>query len=193
MFYSEACERNKNPILEVITPWLRDVTTVLEIGSGTGQHAQYFTQYLPQIRWQMSDFGDYLTALQQQRFESLLPSIELDVRQAETWPEGKYDAVFTANSLHIMSATSLEKLVACVGRVLAAGGFLIIYGPFKYAGQYTSESNARFDQMLRQNDSESGIRDFEWVNKLVENQGLGMQQDVSMPANNQCIIWQKNA
>ncbi|MEQ9567200.1 MAG: DUF938 domain-containing protein, partial [Pseudomonadales bacterium] len=170
MFYSEACERNKNPILEVIKPWFHEVSTVLEIGSGTGQHAQYFTQHLPHLRWQMSDLGDYLANLQQQNFENLLPPIKLDVRQRGTWPQGKYDAVFTANSLHIMSASSVEKLVAGVGRLLSSGGLLVVYGPFKYGGQYTSTSNARFDQMLQQGDPESGIRDFEWVNQLAANQ-----------------------
>lgn len=191
MFYSEACERNKTPILKVISPWFQGLSTVLEIGSGTGQHARYFAQNLPQLRWQMSDCGDYLVDLQQQSLEKLPPPIELDVRQSKTWPQDRYDAVFTANSLHIMSVGSVEKLVAGAGRLLLSGGLLVVYGPFKYGGQYTSASNASFDQMLQQRDPQSGIRDFEWVDQLAANQGLKLMQDNAMPANNQCIIWQK--
>lgn len=191
MFYSEACERNKTPILKVISPWFQGISTVLEIGSGTGQHARYFAQNLPHLRWQMSDCGDYLAALQQQNMDNLPQPIELDVRQGRTWPQDRYDAVFTANSLHIMSASSVEKLIAGAGKLLSNGGLLVVYGPFKYGGQYTSASNASFDQMLQQRDPQSGIRDFEWINRLVANQGLKLMQDNAMPANNQCIIWQK--
>jgi SAM-dependent methyltransferase len=191
MFHSEACERNKDPILSVIRPWFQDLSTVLEIGSGTGQHARHFTRHLPHLRWQMSDFGDYLSALEAQQFDNLPPPVELDVRKDELWPKETYDAVFTANSLHIMNADSVESLFEGVGNVLGHRGILAIYGPFKYNGEFTSESNASFDQFLRQSDPGSGIRDFEWVNQLAGQQALYLQSDSSMPANNQCIIWQK--
>jgi SAM-dependent methyltransferase len=191
MFFSEACERNKHPILEVIRPWFQSLSTVLEIGSGTGQHARYFIQHLPHLHWQMSDFGDYLGALQTQEFELLPGPVELDVRQGESWPKCQFDAVYTANSLHIMDAPSVEKFFEGVGRVLSRHGVLAIYGPFKYGGKFTSDSNDRFDQTLRHAGSGSGIRDFEWINQLAESQGLHLQQDTSMPANNQCIIWEK--
>lgn len=192
---SEACERNKLPILEVLNEYLPQAGDVLEIGSGTGQHAVFFAAQFPDLRWQPSDTGDYLAGLRArvdaQGGANLLAVVELDVRGTR-WPAREYSAVFSANTLHFMSTAAAELLFRGVATVLSNGGVLIIYGPFKYQGDFTAPSNARFDDWLKSNDPERGVRDFEWVNQLAEQAGLVLQADVPMPANNQCLVWRKS-
>jgi SAM-dependent methyltransferase len=193
---SEACERNKGPILEVLTRAFAHTSKVLEIGSGTGQHATYFAVHLPHLIWQPSDTGDYLTGLRE-RIEhegtpNLRPPIELDVRNPP-WAVEPVDAVFTANTLHIMGWDAVKDFFVGIGRALAGPAVLCIYGPFRYGGRYTSASNAEFDRFLRARDPASGIRDFEEVNTLSSEQGLTLLADHPMPANNQLIIWHKRA
>jgi cyclopropane fatty-acyl-phospholipid synthase-like methyltransferase len=193
---SEAADRNKGPILEVIAKELAHTRHVLEIGSGTGQHALYFAARLPHISWQPSDTGEYLPELRERiRREgstNLREVIELDVR-GNPWPieaaAGPVDGVFSANTLHIMSWSSVQDFFRGVGRVLGIPGVLCIYGPFRYGGRYTTESNATFDDYLRNRDPESGIRDFEAVDELARQQGLALAADHAMPANNQLLVW----
>lgn len=189
---SEACERNQHPILAVLRSALAGVSEVLEIGSGTGQHAVHFARNLPQLVWQPTDRTDYLPGLAARVAlegpPNLRPPLELDVTRAP-WPVARTQAVFTANTLHIMSWTEVEALFAGLGRVLEPGGVLAIYGPFRYAGACTSASNARFDAGLRERDPASGIRDFESVDALAAGQGLALQADHAMPANNQLLLW----
>jgi cyclopropane fatty-acyl-phospholipid synthase-like methyltransferase len=192
---SEAADRNKGPILEIIAKELAHTRRVLEIGSGTGQHALYFAARLPHISWQPSDTGEYLPELRERiRREgstNLREVIELDVR-GNPWPietAGPVDGVFSANTLHIMSWSSVQDFFRGVGRVLGNPGVLCIYGPFRYRGRYTSDSNATFDDYLRNRDPESGIRDFEAVDELARQQGLGLAADHPMPANNQLLVW----
>jgi hypothetical protein len=193
---SEACERNKHPILEILASAFAHSRTVLEIGSGTGQHAMYFAAHLPHLVWQPSDTGDYLTGLREriahEGTPNLRPAIELDVRTLR-WPVEPVDALFTANTLHIMGWPAVKDLFRGVGAVTTAPAVLCIYGPFRYGGRYTSASNAEFDRYLRARDPESGIRDFEDVNTLSSEQGLHLLADHPMPANNQLIIWHKPA
>ena len=192
--YSEACERNKDPILSILTDAFKNIQHVLEIGSGTGQHAVYFARHLPHICWQPSDCEPYIHDIEQ-RIALEGPAncrtpLVLDVSQ-QPWPIETVDAVFSANTLHIMSWSCVEDFLAGVGKIIRSGGLLCIYGPIKYNGDYTSDSNAQFDIWLKQRDPLSGIRDFEAVDALAQAQGLKLLQDHKMPANNQLIIWNK--
>jgi SAM-dependent methyltransferase len=190
--FSDACERNKVPILEVLRTAFTDCTRVIEIGSGTGQHAVHFARYLPHLHWQPTDRAEHLPGLSARIAAegppNLAAPVELDVL-AEPWPAVRGDAVFSANTLHIMSWVGVQALFAGLPRILATGGVLAVYGPFKYAGRCTTESNAAFDAMLRERDPQSGIRDFETVNELAEVAGLRLSADHAMPANNQLLVW----
>jgi SAM-dependent methyltransferase len=191
---SEACERNKGPILRILTGAFARCRSVLEIGSGTGQHAVHFATHLPHLRWQPSDRDDYLPGLRERIAHegppNLQPPIELDVRNLP-WPVGRVDAIFTANTLHIMDWAAVEDLFRGVGAALDARGVFCVYGPFRYGGHYTSASNAAFDEYLRLRDPLSGIRNFEDVNNLSSEQGLRLLEDHAMPANNQLLVWHK--
>lgn len=192
--FSDACERNKGVILDVLKNACSDCESVLEVGSGTGQHVVYFARSLPAIHWQPADTAQYLPGLQA-RLQTEAPNnvasaVELDVRMTP-WPVGQYDGVFSANTLHYMGTDCVEAFFRGVGAVLRPGGVLIVYGPFRYDDQFTSDSNARFDEYLRESDPVRGIRDFEWVNKLAAAQQLTLVRDVAMPANNQTLVWGK--
>jgi SAM-dependent methyltransferase len=190
--FSDACERNKGPILEVLRSAFAGCTRVVEIGSGTGQHAVHFARDLPHLQWQPTDRAEYLPDLAVRIAEEGPPNlsspVELDVL-AEPWPAVRGDAVFSANTLHIMSWVGVEAFFSRLPRVLERGGVLAIYGPFKYGGRFTTESNAAFDAMLRERDPQSGLRDFEAVDALAEAAGLKLETDHAMPANNQLLVW----
>jgi len=196
--YSEACERNKRPILEILRDALVDSGSVLEIGAGTGQHAVFFTRDLEHVTWTPTERPAGVAALRA-RVEvegggNVSAPLELDVND-DPWPaavrDREYDAVYSANTLHIMSWTSVEALFDGVGGVLARGGTLCVYGPFRYGREFTTPSNARFDESLRARDPDSGIRDFEAVSALARDQGLELRADHAMPANNQLLIWRR--
>lgn len=193
---SEACERNKGPILRILADAFARSRVVLEIGSGTGQHAVHFATHLPHLTWQPSDREEYLDGLRERIARegppNLRPAIELDVRLLP-WRLEPVDAVFSANTLHIMGWNAVEDFFRGVGSVLSTPGVLCIYGPFRYRGAYTSESNAQFDQYLRARDPDSGLRDFEDVNRLALARGLRLLHDHAMPANNQLLVWHKPA
>ncbi len=193
--FSQACENNKQPILTVLQRWLTQPATVLEIGSGTGQHAVHFAANLPHLNWQTSDLPENHGAIHQWMNEAALaniqPPLTLDVA-AEQWPIKNIDAIFTANTLHIMSWAHVQAFFSNLSKVLADDALLLVYGPFNYEGKYTSDSNARFDVWLKDQGSERGIRDFEAVNKLAEEAGLKLQEDNAMPANNRLLVWKKN-
>ena len=190
--FSEACERNKQPILGVLRDELAGCSRVLEIGSGTGQHAVHFARHLRHLEWQPTDRADYLPDLAARIAEegtpNLLAPLELEVLQTQ-WPVVTADAVYSANTLHIMSWPEVEAFFSGVGHTLAAGGVLVVYGPFRYAGNFTSESNAAFDCSLRERNAASGIRDIEAVHRLAETQGLALKADYGMPANNRVLVW----
>lgn len=189
---AEACERNKGPILEVLRDAFAPVSSVLELGSGTGQHAVWFAGHLPHLRWQPSDCGEGLPALRERvsaaGLPNLAPPLELDVRH-QPWPIAGVDGVFTANTLHIMSWSAVGALFRGVGEVLAPGGVLCIYGPFAYAGVHTSPSNAEFDRFLRARDPDSGIREVGAVAALARSQDLLLREDRPMPANNRTLVF----
>ena len=189
--FSEACERNKQPILDRLVDELVRSSRVLEVGSGTGQHAVHFARNMRHLEWQPSDRADYLYDLAARIAEegtpNLLAPLELDV--LGQWPKLAADAVYSANTLHIMSWPEVEAFLSGVGQVLAVGGVLVVYGPFRYAGRFTSDSNAAFDRSLRERDPASGIRDIEAVRGLAEAQGFALTADHAMPANNQLVVW----
>ncbi len=194
--FSEACERNRTPILAVLREILPLQGRVLEIGSGSGQHAVHFGAALPGIVWQTSDLPQHHAGIRawidESALSNVLPPLALDANDV-AWPVAAVDAVFSANTLHIMPWPAVEKLFAGVGRVLAAGGTLCLYGPFNYGGRHTSESNARFDAWLQQRDPASGIRDFEAVDQLAQTNGLVLMRDFAMPANNRLLVWRKGS
>jgi SAM-dependent methyltransferase len=192
--FSAACERNKDPILEVLRVRFANRTQVLEIGSGTGQHAVYFAQELAHLTWHPTEQLAYLADLTERvKLEgprNLRPPMLLDVRQA-VWPVRGVDALFTANTLHIMSWTEVMALFNGIGTVLAPAGVLCIYGPFRYSGRYTSDSNREFDQMLQERDPQSGLRDIEAVRPLADQYGLHLDADLDLPANNRLLVFTK--
>lgn len=192
--FSEACERNKEPILRVLRQELRDAAEVLEIGSGTGQHGAFFAHHMPRLRWQPSDLPIHHASItawsQESSLSNIAPPLTLDVDQWP-WPVAATDAVFSANTVHIIAWPGVMNLVGGAGRVLREGGALCLYGPFNYDGSYTSDSNARFDQWLRRRDPASGIRDFEALDELARAAGLTLTSDHPMPANNRLIVWRK--
>ncbi|RAJ94892.1 DUF938 domain-containing protein [Aliidiomarina maris] len=190
--YSHACENNKDPILQVLKEILQPGQKVLEIGAGTGQHAEYFAAQLPEIEWQASDRAEHLDGLQrrfaQAGLSNLADPIELDINRQQL-PRCQFDLVYTANTLHIMSWPTVERLFNGLRKVLADNGKLIIYGPFNYAGTYTSGSNELFDQSLRSRNAHMGIRDIEKVQRLADQAGFNCLQDYQMPANNRLLYF----
>ena len=193
--YAESCDQNRDVILEVLQPRLEGAQTLLEIGSGTGQHAVYFGKAMPQLRWQTSDQAEHHDGihawLADEALDNVLPPLALDVSQAQAWPRTVYDAVFTANTVHIMGEAAVTDLFAGVGQVLASRGQFIIYGPFNYGGRYTSESNARFDLWLKERDARSGIKDMDWLKSLAAAADLVLDEDIEMPVNNRILVWRK--
>ena len=191
--YSESCEQNKAVILEAISSYLKPEVEVLEVGSGTGQHAVYFAEQHPLIKWQTSDRPEYLPGIEAWISDANLPNVEnpivLDVQNQ--WPDKKYDLIFTANTFHIMNQNDVEKCLAAGVKCLQSGGYLIVYGPFNYNGNYTSASNAQFDRWLNSQNPQSGIKHFEWIEQHCQQCGLTLINDIEMPANNRILIWQR--
>jgi len=187
-----SCARNREPILAVLRVHFADRRRVLEIGSGTGQHAIFFAAALAHLEWQTSDRAEHLPGIRAWLAEAGLantpPPLELDV--AGAWPATRHDAVFSANTLHIMHWHEVEILFARLPQVLAAGGRLAIYGPFNQGGRFSSESNAAFDAWLKARGAHQGIRDIEAVDALAAGAGLGLVENRAMPSNNRLVVWQ---
>jgi SAM-dependent methyltransferase len=209
MLFSPACERNKGAIQAVLHNWLPPSAQVLEIGSGSGQHASFFCQQIAALTWQPSERPDALADLQAQLAQvpraslapgsRLLDAIALDVVNAEQWPRGTgngamagaFDAVFSANTCHIMPAAALPHLLAGAARVLGPGGLLLLYGPFHDGGVHTAASNAAFDAHLRSLDPAMGVRDA--LELQEQGRGLGLEPlaDVAMPAHNRVLVLER--
>jgi cyclopropane fatty-acyl-phospholipid synthase-like methyltransferase len=190
--YAPACDRNREPILAVLREAFADRREVLEIGSGTGQHAIFFAEHLPHLIWQTSDRAENLPGITAWLDEAALPNtpppLRFDVQ--ETWPALRYDALFSANTLHIMHWAAVESLFASLAGIMARDAKLAIYGPFNYGGQFTSDSNASFDRWLKEKAPHQGVRDFERVHALAQGAGLELLEDRAMPSNNRCLVWQ---
>lgn len=194
--YADSCEQNQGQILEVLREEFAQNKNVLEIASGTGQHAVFFGRALPHLTWQTSELPQNHAGIQAWLDEAQLANVRSPVTvdvYAPAWPIDQVDAVFNANTVHIVSWQGVVQMFAGIGRVLSVGGILCIYGAYNYDGKFTSESNARFDSWLKSRDPVSGVRDFEAVNLLAEAQGLSLLKDVSMPGNNHTLVWQRIA
>ena len=191
--FSEACERNKGPILDVLREAFADRRAVLEVGSGTGQHALYFAQALAHLTWQPGDVAANLPGLLAQFAGADLPNLRAPIvlDLDEDWPPQGCDALFSANTLHIVSWSQVERFFRHAGEQLPSGGVLAVYGPFNYGGRFSAPSNAQFDAMLRVRDPHSGIRDFEAVDALAREHGFVLDRDQRMPANNRTLVWRR--
>ena len=191
--HAPSCERNREPILAVLREYFADRRNALEIGSGTGQHAVHFAAAMPWLSWQCSDRAENLPGIRLWLDEAALPNtpapLELDVGGA--WPAQRYDAVFSANTLHIMGWPEVETLFARLAEIATDDAVLAIYGPFNYGGRYSSDSNAAFDQWLKERGAHMAIRDAEAVDALAARAGFRAVADVAMPANNRCLVWRR--
>ena len=202
--YSPACERNREPILALLRVHFADRRRVLEVGSGTGQHAVHFAAAMPWLVWQCSDRREYLPGIRSWLDEARLSNppapVDLDVARGP-WPgtargqrqPDRFDAAYSANTLHIMSWREVEAFFAGLGHALADDAKLAVYGPFNYNGAFTSDSNAAFDASLKARDPAMGIRDFAAVDALAHAIGLRLVQDAPMPANNRLLLWHRAA
>ena len=193
--YSPAADNNKAAILSVLTPYLSEGDHVFEIGSGSGQHAIHMAAALPQIQWQPSDRANTLALLSANIREYGTPNvqqpIELDLEKPPlALPEG-VQCVYAANVMHIVSEPLGATLIKLAGQSLLKDGYLVLYGPYRYGGEFTTESNKDFDGWLKDRDSDSGVRDFEWVERLANKCDLTLIKDHAMPANNQCLVFKK--
>lgn len=190
--FSQACENNKAPILGKLQMWLKDCRTVLEVGSGTGQHAVHFAESMPHLHWQTSDLTHNHAGIQAWIDDSGLKNIghpkALDVNET-SWPISPVDAVFTANTFHIMSWEEVEKFFVLLPSLIKSGGILAVYGPFNYEGQFTSDSNQAFDLALKRDVPHRGLRDFNDVHTLAKQARLIFMEDYALPANNRLLIW----
>lgn len=196
--FSQACENNKRPILDILTGVFARTKHVLEIGSGSGQHAVFFAHNLAHLTWQTSDLPINHNGINLWLDESAVANVQrpiaLDLNKS--WPMARQhlhvDAVYTANTLHIISWPLVVKFFEGIAQNVPVGASICIYGPFKYQGKFTSKSNANFDQWLKERDSHSGIRDIEAILLLAHSADLNLIQDHVMPANNQLLVFSKN-
>ncbi|RLJ17906.1 methylase [bacterium endosymbiont of Escarpia laminata] len=193
--YAESCDQNRDPILAVIEPLFTHCLNILEIGSGTGQHAVFFARKMPHLTWHTSDQaanheGIHLW-LDEAGLPNTRPPLLLDVGQP-AWPTLQIDAVFSANTTHIMHWHEVEALFSGVAELLAENGLFALYGPFNYNGRFTSDSNAGFDDWLKARDPQGGIRDFEALENLAHKGGMVLLNDYEMPGNNRILCWIKS-
>lgn len=199
--FAPSCENNQAPIFEVLRTALASARHVLEIGSGTGQHSVYFAPRLPHVVWQTSELPALHGGIAAWHADFPAPNLRLPVTldlSHGDWPSvadvpNGFDAVFTSNTLHIVGWPLVERLMGLLGTHLPVGGVFVVYGPFNYGGQFTSDSNRHFDAWLKARDADSGIRDCEAVMALAAQHGLQLQDDHAMPANNRCLVFQKVA
>ncbi len=192
--FAAACERNKAPIFAVLKEVLPTTGTVLEIGSGTGQHVVFFAAQMPTLQWQPTDRAQHLPGLSRRLAVAnccnILPPIELDVLQS--WPQQDFAAVYSANTAHIMSWQAVCAMFGGVSQRLLPGGPFCLYGPFNLEGKFTSPSNAAFDAQLKCENPVMGIRDCEALETLASSQQLVLERRYSLPANNQLLLFRQD-
>jgi len=192
--FAPSCDENRDAILQCIKLLFTEPASLLEIGSGTGQHAVYFAAQLTHLKWQPSDLADQIEGMnlwfKDAAIAQILPPKILDVSE-DIWLDESIAYIFTANTTHIMSWQKVQQMFAGIGRTLKQGGLFAQYGPFNYAGEFTSKSNASFDQWLKNRDPQSGIRNFEDIYIEAKKNGLMLHSDHEMPANNRILVWQK--
>lgn len=193
--YSSACDENKEPILDIIKEIFINSDNILEIGSGTGQHAVYFGHHLPELNWHTSDLPEnhkgILAWLKDTNLPNVESPLELDVSNTDWNKLGKFDGIFSANAVHIMHWDNVIDMFSGIGEVLLPGGKCCLYGPFNYNGEFSSQSNANFDSWLKNRDPGSGIRDFEALDNLASGIGMQLIADYSLPVNNKILFWEK--
>ncbi len=191
--FSQSCENNKGPILDVLLPLLEARRACLEIGSGTGQHAAFFAARLPHLVWQTSDVAGNHASIDAwvDGLDNARSPIVLDV-DGDDWPARRYDAAFSANTAHIMHWPTVVHMFHGVSGILEAGAVFALYGPFNSQGEYTSPGNQRLDRALRASDPGMGIRDYEAVAELARSAGMTLLADHAMPANNRMLLWQRD-
>lgn len=192
--FSQACENNKHPILAVLKRVFSDSTEVLEIGSGTGQHAVFFAENLNHLQWTPSDRAENIAGIKTWLSEyqgSNMNEVKTFDIQDKHWPSSSADGVFSANTAHIMPWQLTQLMIKRVAAELPHNGVFTLYGPFNYKGQYTSESNANFDQWLKAHSEERGIRDFEQIVEIADQNKLALEEDNEMPANNRLLVFKK--
>lgn len=192
--FSQACENNKDPILTELKRLFSKVHRVLEIGSGTGQHAAYFAPQLRHLFWQPTDVAANLAGIElwvaEANAKNLGVSQVLNMERPN-WRNFRFDAVYSANTAHIMAWPLVQTMIAGAAAELPQDGLFVLYGPFNYNGKYTSASNERFDAHLRSVNSSQGIRHFEKVDECAQAARLVLQEDIAMPANNRLLVWKK--
>ncbi len=192
--FAESCVQNQQVILEVLQKLFTSPADVLELGSGTGQHAVFFAQHMCHLNWQPSDLADQHEGMKMWLGEvehgRIKDPLVIDVDQGP-WPLQGVKYVFTANTTHIISSAQVENMFTHIAQCLASGGLFAQYGPFNYNGEYTSESNARFDIWLKQRDPLSCIKDFEQLQRLANKNNMSLYDDIEMPANNRILVWKK--
>lgn len=192
--FSQACENNKDPILTELKRLFANVERVLEVGSGTGQHAAYFAPKLRHLFWQPTDVAQNLEGIElwvaEANAKNLGVSQVLNMERPN-WRNFRFDALYSANTAHIMPWPLVQTMIAGAGAELPSGGLFVLYGPFNYNGKYTSASNERFDAHLRSVAPHQGIRHFEKIEECAQDSGLRLQEDIAMPANNRLLVWQK--
>ncbi len=192
--FSQACENNKEVILQKIALVFNQPGTILEIGTGTGQHAVHFARNLPHINWQPSDQPENyqlcLPWLAEAELSNINGPLALDVN-TRNWQIPPVNGVFSANTAHIMSWPDVEAMFRGVSAKLHNGEAFCLYGPFNYNGQFTSPSNRQFNEYLRKRNSTMGIRDLDDLTKISTASGLDLEADFEMPANNRLLVWRK--
>lgn len=192
---SPSCERNREPILKVLKDFITpNDRRLLEVGSGTGQHAVYFAPSFPYLEWHPTDKADTIKGIKHWMQEAHIPNIMAPVRLEigkDDFPKLKFDVVFTANTFHIMHWKESKSFIKLLGHRLREGSRAIFYGPFKYSGEFTSPSNEAFDRQLKESDPLSGIRSFEDVNNAMIKNGFELIDDIEMPANNRILVYNR--
>ena len=190
--FSQACENNKGPILERLRKVFNAPGKVLEIGTGTGQHAVHFAQAMPYLQWQPTEHPSSAhlapARLEQAGLPNVLPILELDVGKSP-WPADAFRWVFSANTAHIMAWSEVEQMFHHIGERLQDDGAFCLYGPFNHHGKFTSESNREFDRFLKTKAAHMGIRDIDDLAVLAESTGLALKERYGMPANNEMLVF----
>lgn len=193
---TSAAEKNKKPILTVVRQYIKPNNTVLEIGSGDGVHALFFANALPLITWQTSELHNKQTQLsivaQRSIHNNVLEPLSIDVGERSTWPKKQYAVIFSANTLHIISMSEVKSMLLLASQCLLTQGYFIVYGPFNIAGKYTSESNRRFDEALKEHAPHMGLRCLDDITHIANTLGLSLVSMHDMPANNKTLVFQLN-
>lgn len=193
--HAPATLRNREPIREVLARVFGEPSLILEVASGTGEHAVYFAEHLPHLQWQPSDLDeDLLASIEAYREEAALPNVRPPLRldaSSDAWPIDHADGILSCNMIHIAPIAAAEGLIRGAARILKKGGALVLYGPFREGGRHTAESNERFDADLRARNPEWGVRDLDEIAAKALEHGLVHEETVRMPANNLTVVFRK--